>query len=236
MKTSYILLLAFIGFLSFSCGSKNNNPEFLNQFSGNYLYTDDELIKVHSENGDLLINWRGAKNIKPLKTADNTFFVKEMNSKIQFLVNPEDNKEYLVLVPKNKQDTIAFVHNKVSDTFKTPSIYLEEGNYKEALAGFLAIKSKDSLSPLLHRRKLNNLGYDLIRKDSVKNAIEVFKINVALHPENDNVYDSLGDAYKRDKDTVNAILNYEKALAIDSGSRHTKRKLEDLRKKETTSN
>lgn len=48
------------------------------------------------------MEWRGAKKIKPLKVDDTTFFVKEMNEKIQFLVNPENQTTYIVLVPKEE--------------------------------------------------------------------------------------------------------------------------------------
>lgn len=237
MKTNIFSTLLIFTFLFISCGSKSNSPEFLEQFSGNYLYSDDELVKVHSKDGKLLMDWRGAENIEPLKTDENTFFVKEMNAKVQFLVNPDDNKEYLVFVPKDKNEKPAFEHPKVANNYKTPSNYLTEGNYEKALEGFLNLKKKDSLGLLINTRKFDQLGSDYLRQDSIKKAIDVFKINTILNPDNTRAFRKLGNAYLKNSDTANAILNYEKSLAIDSGNRPARESLERLQnKKEETTN
>jgi len=43
--------------------------------------------------------------------------------------------------------------------------------------------------------ELNQLGYTLIQKKKMSDAIEIFKLNVEAFPEAFNVYDSLGEAY-----------------------------------------
>ena len=155
-----------------------------------------------------------------------------MNSKIQFLTNPKDQKQYLVFLPKEKEKQIEYIHLKIDDDFKLPSEYLDEGNYVKALEGYLAIKSKDSLNPILNRRGFRNKGYNYLSRDSIDLAIKIFKINVAIHPTKSNPYDNLGEAYLKNKDTINSLVNYKKALEFDSGNRRIKRTIEKLQGKE----
>ena len=54
-------------------------------------------------------------------------------------------------------------------------------------------------------------------------AIEIFKINTKLYPNSSNTYDSLGEAYWRLKDTVNAKDNFNKALSINPENRRALR-------------
>ena len=60
--------------------------------------------------------------------------------------------------------------------------------------------------------------YDFIPskdKQKVKEAIEIFKLNVGTYPQSANAYDSLGEAYLINGDTESAIANYKKSLELD---------------------
>ena len=46
--------------------------------------------------------------------------------------------------------------------------------------------------------QLNILGYQLMQAGRIKDAIEIFKLNVNQFPESFNVYDSLGEGYMAD--------------------------------------
>src|SRR5438094_8522008 len=49
----------------------------------------------------------------------------------------------------------------------------------------------------------------------VKEAIEIFKLNVEVYPQASNAYDSLGEAYMVHGDKELAIVNYKKSLELD---------------------
>lgn len=63
--------------------------------------------------------------------------------------------------------------------------------------------------------ELNNLGYAYIKKGEPKKAIEVFQLNLKLHPDSADGYDSLGEAYFNAKNYQESLSNYKQALRLD---------------------
>ncbi|MCA1574541.1 MAG: DUF3471 domain-containing protein, partial [Acidobacteria bacterium] len=63
--------------------------------------------------------------------------------------------------------------------------------------------------------ELNRLGYQLLEARKLKEAVEVFKLNVAEYPQGFNTYDSLGEAYMISGNTELAIQNYKKSLELN---------------------
>lgn len=225
MKTKLIFIF-IITFLLISCSNnKKFSQEFITQFSGRYFYTLDEVIEVHIQQNNLVLKWRNHDHIKPMRFDDNVFYVKEMNQKIQFLINPTNQQAYICLIPKEKDKTIKFDYKKLNESEEVPSTYLDNKEYDKALTAYLALQKNEKASEFISENYFNKLGYHHLRNDQFQDAIEVFKINTALYPESSNVYDSLGDAYARNKDTLLAIENYKKTLSLDSGNRAAKRYL-----------
>lgn len=81
----------------------------------------------------------------------------------------------------------------------------------------IGVQSFDG-SPLAIEDNLNAIGYQLLQKNKVMDAIAVFKLNVQLFPKSWNVYDSLGEAYAEAGDTKQAIQNYQKSLELNPDS------------------
>jgi len=224
MKTKALILPIVIALIFFSC-SKNVNytPEFIEQTSGKYLYNQDDVIEVFYENQKLFLKWRGAEKMEPVILDKNTFFIVDMYKKLQFAKHPDTKKWYLSVVPEGKDTIASYDYIKVSENFKTPSMYLKSKEYNKALTGYLEIQAQDSTSIFIEEGEFNSLGYQHLRKNEFKDAIEVFKINVALYPESDNVYDSLADAYLRSGDSLEAFNNFTKALELNTGNKRAKR-------------
>lgn len=61
----------------------------------------------------------------------------------------------------------------------------------------------------------NSFGYYLLGQERFEDAIEVFRLNVRLHPDSWNVYDSLGEAYFRSGNDELAKTNYERSLELN---------------------
>ncbi|MGM5470844.1 tetratricopeptide repeat protein [Flavobacteriaceae bacterium LMO-SS05] len=208
------------------------SPEQIAQTSGRYLYSQDEVLDVYYDQGNLFLKWRGAERMEPVVLDENTFFVVDMYKKLRFVQHPETKKRYLGIVSKDDDQIVTYDYLKVSDSFQTPSMYLKNKVYDKALAGFLEIQKHDSTSILIEESKFNRLGYDFLREKDYDNAIAVFKMNVALYPESDNVYDSLADAYLRSGDSLQAFVNYTKALELNTGNERAKRYVDMYHKKQ----
>lgn len=63
--------------------------------------------------------------------------------------------------------------------------------------------------------ELNAYGYQLLFGGKQQQAIEIFKANTKKHPEDPNVWDSLGEGYVNVGDKENAIKAFKKSLSLD---------------------
>ncbi|WP_431158283.1 tetratricopeptide repeat protein [Winogradskyella poriferorum] len=214
------LLLVAIGLMSCS-GNVEFTEAFKKKTEGKYKYTEDELILVYYEENKLKLKWKEGV-FEPVVTDTNEFFVADMYKKLRFVTEPGSNNRYLSIVNEENQDSISYDYLKVAESYKTPSTHLEEGNYEAALTGFLKIKEKDSTSSYIREWDFNNKGYRYLRNKEYDKAIEVFKINLTLHPNSSNVYDSLADAYVRSGDSLNAYINYKEASKRNSDNRRAR--------------
>jgi len=90
-----------------------------------------------------------------------------------------------------------------------------EGGVERARAAFDEARKRDPNAVLFQEATLNTLGYRLIQKGRVRDAIEVFRINTEAYPQSFNTYDSLAEAYMIDGDQKLAIENYKKSLELN---------------------
>ena len=224
------LLLTLLTLFIIGCSKPSIDAKLLDQYSGRYLFNANEIIEVYNNEGNLLLKWRGAEKIKPLIIDDQIFYIKEMNEKIQFNKNPKNDKLYISLVPKDKDQKLNFDFVKLESYEHIPSWYLKNKEYDNAANAYLKIRKTDSLNSVIEESHLNSLGYQSLRENDTKQALEIFKINVLLYPESSNVYDSYAEALLKNGDTINAIDNFKKSLSRDSGNRNAKRHLKRIEK------
>jgi dienelactone hydrolase/predicted negative regulator of RcsB-dependent stress response len=71
-------------------------------------------------------------------------------------------------------------------------------------------------------------AYDLMQKNHLPEATELFKLSVQVFPDSWNSYDSLGDAYVKAGQKQLAIDNYKKSLELNPANDHAKEKLKVL--------
>ncbi len=62
---------------------------------------------------------------------------------------------------------------------------------------------------------INSAGYQLLSAKKLSDSIQIFELNVQLHPESWNVYDSLAEAYMNSGEKELAIQNYQKSLELN---------------------
>jgi dienelactone hydrolase len=89
-----------------------------------------------------------------------------------------------------------------------------KAGYKDAQPIYtgLSAQSPDfKLSPV----NLNTLGYQLLRANNARGAVELFKLATYIEPKFGNAFDSEGEAQEALGETALAIAAYEKAVAVD---------------------
>jgi tetratricopeptide (TPR) repeat protein len=94
---------------------------------------------------------------------------------------------------------------------------------------YLAAVYKSLYEQISVENILNNEGYKLLAQDNVKEAIKILKMNVKLHPQSSNVYDSLGEAYMKDDNKKLAIKNYKMSLELEPENDNAEKMLEKLK-------
>ncbi|CAL2101369.1 Serine hydrolase [Tenacibaculum sp. 190130A14a] len=86
---------------------------------------------------------------------------------------------------------------------------------------------KEQYADEFNARPLNTIGNLLLQKNEhIDWVVELFKQNVILHPKDGNLWDSLGDGYKANKQTKKAIESYKKAIEL--GYKDAQKKLTAL--------
>lgn len=71
------------------------------------------------------------------------------------------------------------------------------------------------IADTLSEPQINRIGYVLLQRGSVADAIRIFERNAERFPKSANVYDSLAEAYAAAGDRENAIRNYQRSLDLD---------------------
>lgn len=79
--------------------------------------------------------------------------------------------------------------------------------------------SKNISSKLDIREEMLNVeGYYQLSLKKYELAIKLFKLTAEIFPNSANAHDSLGEAYMKSGDTINAIINYKKSIELDASN------------------
>lgn len=95
--------------------------------------------------------------------------------------------------------------------FKT----ITEKGVEAGVAQYRELKTKQAAAYDFSEPELNTLGYRLLQAGKVKEAVEIFKLNVEMFPQGFNTYDSLGEAYAAAGERELAVQNYKKSLELN---------------------
>ncbi len=79
---------------------------------------------------------------------------------------------------------------------------------------------------------LNDIAYWLLKREHIDGAIRIFRLNVEAYPESWEVYDSLGEAYMKEGQNDQAIINYNKSLELNPNNENAKNMIKRIKEVE----
>jgi CubicO group peptidase (beta-lactamase class C family) len=110
------------------------------------------------------------------------------------------------------------------DGYKSPARQLQ----RDILArGSAALEGAPAAS--LPESRINAIGYVLLQKKRLADAIAVFELNVRRFPGSWNAYDSLGEAHAAAGDREKAIASYQRSLDLNPQNANAAAMLKTLR-------
>jgi CubicO group peptidase (beta-lactamase class C family) len=112
------------------------------------------------------------------------------------------------------------VHD-LRETLRTRGLDAMIAQYKE-------LGRSSSTKYIFNDGALNRIGYDLLERDRVSDAITVFQLNAEEYPKVANVYDSLAEAFAKAGNRQLAIENYKRSLELDPKNQNAIDHLKEL--------
>lgn len=104
---------------------------------------------------------------------------------------------------------------------------LEKEGYDHAGEVAQQFKQQDS-SFKLPEEDVNDMGFILLRKEMKKEAIDIFKYNLAENPNSATAYDSLAEGYDDIGEKELAIENFKKSFELNPKNTYTADRIKKL--------
>jgi len=134
-----------------------------------------------------------------------------------------DNVDHSSMLGKSLYNGLLFIF----DGWKIPFDVILSGDISAIEAHSAAVKVKfgDRLAYDIPENLLNQVGYQLMSRKTYDRAMDLFRLNIKLHPDSPNTYDSLAEAYLTTGDKVNARKYYELAIQKNPGRTEAERRI-----------
>lgn len=180
----------------------------------------------------LLILHGGDDNLPPTHSLNLARRMQELGKLYELVVYAGDNHPVLF----NREDRL----RRTVDWFKNPRKMsaaavvrrtAEAQGMEAALRQYRELLRTQADRYQIGEADLNRYGYSLLGEGRVKEAVEVFRLNVELFPQGFNTYDSLAEAYAAAGERELAIRNYRKSLELNPQNANAADRLKELEKK-----
>jgi CubicO group peptidase (beta-lactamase class C family) len=213
----------------------------LNDYLGRYLVNPDEVLTITNDNGKLIASPTLGQPFELLPTSDTKFVRRDSDFEYIFLPVGKDGaassdsetksaRVFSGIRIRNPENLL--VAGRIAPDMLVPFELLLAGKGEAALEGYRKLMQEKTDNASISEQRLNGLGYSLMRRKKLPEAIAIFKLNVEFYPQAWNTYDSLGEAYMTNGDKELAIASYKKSLALNPQNANGAEMLKKLEKQE----
>ena len=211
--TDYLALADNPGFLAFAA---NTFPDFAAR-KEEHLRSRSSVLWADQINVPLLIIQGGADpGVKPAQAMALAQKLDDAGRIYELIIYAKDDHPVSHNAEDRLRRTIDWFKNIRAMSIAQPlTKTLAEQGVEAAIKQYYDLKKNQPERYDFSERELNQMGYILLGEGRNKEAIEIFKLNVAAFPQAFNTYDSLGEAYLAAGERELAIQNYRKSLELN---------------------
>lgn len=193
---------------------------------GRYKRDKYGVITIYRDKGKLMAITNAEAPKELIKVGENTYALRNQNYKINFASNNKTGiYELLEVLPDG---TVQSKNQRLNADQKTPFELIQQGDFDKGVAAYQKAKTDDPNHALLSEDYLNRVGYTLLEQKEYTKAISIFRLNIVLYPNSENVYDSLGEAFLLDGQKDKAKQYYQKVLEINPKNENAAKILKTL--------
>jgi tetratricopeptide (TPR) repeat protein len=200
--------------------------EKLQRMTGRFLLGSDRVVTVSAAGGRILTDVTRASRIEFVPISQTEFISLEDGTRVTFAAGDTPADDSLRI-----DDGTGARAFRMDPDRNVPYELLIAGSPDGAVQRYRAIRKSDPADRAVGESALNQLGYELLRQNKLKEAIVIFRLNVEFYPLSSNVYDSLGEGLAKGGETEEAIKNYRKSLELNPNNSGAAEALKKLEKK-----
>lgn len=155
-----------------------------------------------------------------------------------FLIYPDDDLAVIVLTnltgasPEDFLEELAGVYNP-EILNADPITFLRKNLRKVGFEKAIEITNEEKKKNpefMPNEFEMNEWAYRMMAKNQLKEALEIFKLNLYLYPNSSNAYDSYGEILLKTGNKEEAIKNYQKSVELNPNNEGGKKILKEILK------
>ena len=180
------------------------------------------LTRIHGVQTDAWGNWRigfeGALRIdrKDYGVEGHNFFNRAFDA-ARVGVADEIRIEFTISGRIFNMEKIAYSSREKPSIGELLEEVVESDGIVAAVRRYYELKSASPDAYEFGVSELNKLGYRLLQRGRVDDAVEIFRLNLSAHPNSGAAFDSLAEAYAKAGNRRAAIENARKSLQVEPG-------------------
>jgi CubicO group peptidase (beta-lactamase class C family) len=183
------------------------SAEDLARFAGKYRVDSDTIFVVTPAGGGYEVTGAFVEKFELVPISRETFVRRDSETRYTFGRREDGGAQLLIAEASTTRSA-----PRTNPSVRVPADDLEAGRVDEAVAAYKKLQAANPADPAIAEARLNERGYDFLRKKDYAKAIALLRLNTELYPASANTYDSLGEALEGSGDKAGAIAMYRKCV------------------------